>query len=316
MIVLWLTKWLYRRQTHTCEGFCYKEGSSTLQKHLALEHIISIHGYQFGNRRALKLLQNQWLTKLRPITPCVVNNLTQSWVVVWHVDWPQSSSWTFQTQFEPNFEPEVQGSGSAEYLNLNLLGGSGLSRGWTQTWSPAQIIYFSCTASKIKKSWPRKEWSDSVIIFWSSSHPIKPIPSSPSHQAQLIQPIHLIHPISPNLSHPTCLTQPLLPNLLSPFYRTHPIEPIPLSPTCLAQPLFPNSFSLSHWAQRISLNMSCPTHFTHPSHPTHLTQPILPNLFHPSISSIPSCSSHPAIPISPNSSHPTCLVFDSDFVFV
>ena len=42
-------------------------------------------------------------------------------------DWPWSSSQTFQTQSKPDFEPGVWESGSAEYLNLNPLVGSGLS---------------------------------------------------------------------------------------------------------------------------------------------------------------------------------------------
>ena len=52
---------------------------------------------------------------------------------IW-IDWPWSSSQTFQTWLEPDFEPGVQESGSAEYLNLNLLAGSGSSSSWTQTW--------------------------------------------------------------------------------------------------------------------------------------------------------------------------------------
>ena len=54
---------------------------------------------------------------------------------IW-TDWPWSSSQTFQTWLEPDFEPGVQESGSAEYLNLNLLAGSGSSSGWTQTPTP------------------------------------------------------------------------------------------------------------------------------------------------------------------------------------
>ena len=52
------------------------------------------------------------------------------------LDWPQSSSQTFRTQFKPDFEPEVWGSGLAEYMNLNLLVGSGLSTGRTRTSLP------------------------------------------------------------------------------------------------------------------------------------------------------------------------------------
>ena len=47
------------------------------------------------------------------------------------LDWPWSGSWTFWTWSEPDFEPGVRGSGLAEYLNLNLLAGSGSSKGWT-----------------------------------------------------------------------------------------------------------------------------------------------------------------------------------------
>ena len=49
--------------------------------------------------------------------------------VIWIVDWPRSGSQTFRTRSEPDSEPGVQGSGSAEYLNPNLLAGSGSSRG-------------------------------------------------------------------------------------------------------------------------------------------------------------------------------------------
>ena len=53
--------------------------------------------------------------------------------VLYNVDWPQSGSQTFQTWSEPDSEPGVWGSGSAEYLNPNLLAGSGSSRGRTKT---------------------------------------------------------------------------------------------------------------------------------------------------------------------------------------
>ena len=45
------------------------------------------------------------------------------------VDWLRSGSQTFRTRFKPDFKPEVQGLGSAEYPNPNLLVGSGLGRG-------------------------------------------------------------------------------------------------------------------------------------------------------------------------------------------
>ena len=45
------------------------------------------------------------------------------------LDWLWSGSQTFQTQSKPDFEPGVRESGSAEYLNLNLLAGSGSSKG-------------------------------------------------------------------------------------------------------------------------------------------------------------------------------------------
>ena len=50
------------------------------------------------------------------------------------LDWLQSSFQTFQTWSKPDFEPGVQESGSAEYLNPNLLAGSSSSGGQTWTW--------------------------------------------------------------------------------------------------------------------------------------------------------------------------------------
>ena len=74
------------------------------------------------------------------------------------VDWPRSSSWTFWTQFELDFEPGVQESDSAEYLNPNLLAGSGSSSGQTWTWAsnlkpqPQNVVL---TTTEINEPWQK-----------------------------------------------------------------------------------------------------------------------------------------------------------------
>ena len=63
------------------------------------------------------------------------------------LDWPRSGSRTFRTWFERDFKPEVWGSGLVEYMNLNLLVGSGEHRPNSnltslkpKLWQPKQYI--------------------------------------------------------------------------------------------------------------------------------------------------------------------------------
>ena len=83
------------------------------------------------------------------------------------VDWPRSGSWIFWTQFKPDFEPGVQESGSAEYLNPNLLAGSGSSSGQTWTWAsnlepqPQNVVL---TTTEINE--PQWKWLCPAVRLW------------------------------------------------------------------------------------------------------------------------------------------------------
>ena len=106
------------------------------------------------------------------------------------LDWPWFSSRTFRTQSEPNFEPGVQGLGSAEYPNPNLLVGLGLGRG--QTWTSNNIVP-GVSEKKYHEINCGKKWQCSPLphfIQLPSNLPISTLDSPPSQPLPL--PNHLI----------------------------------------------------------------------------------------------------------------------------